>query len=52
MRIGFVNLFSFRPHVEQLYYLSVLLKSAGHEVFFLTCDAGVEVAGSKNAPSV
>jgi len=41
MRIGFVNLFSFRPHVEQLYYLSVLLKSAGHEVFFLTCDAGV-----------
>lgn len=41
MKVGFANIFSFRPHVEHLYYLSTLLKSSGHEVFFLTCDAGV-----------
>jgi hypothetical protein len=41
VKIGFANLFSFRPHVEHLYYLSILLKSAGHETFFLVCDAGV-----------
>lgn len=41
MRIGFANIFSFRPHVEHLYYLAALLKQAGHEVFFLTCDASV-----------
>lgn len=41
MKIGFSNLFSFRPHVEHLYYLSTLVKQAGHETFFLTCDAGV-----------
>lgn len=39
MKIGLVNLFSFRPHVEQLLYLSYLLESAGHEIFYLTCDA-------------
>ena len=41
MRVGFANLFSFRPHVEHLCYLSMLLRDAGHEVFFLTCDGGV-----------
>lgn len=41
MKIGFSNLFSFRPHVEHLYYLSTLVKQAGHETFFFTCDAGV-----------
>lgn len=41
MKIGFANLFSFRPHVEHLYYLANLLKFAGHEVFFLTCDGSV-----------
>lgn len=41
MRIGFANLFSFRPHIEHLYYLANLLRGASHEVFFLTCDAGV-----------
>lgn len=41
MKIGFANLFSFRPHVEHLYYLSILMKRAGHETFFLACDGGV-----------
>lgn len=41
MRIGFVNMFSFRPHVEHLYYLASLFASAGHDVFFLTCDGAV-----------
>tara|TARA_R100000789_G_scaffold98642_1_gene103036 strand:- start:1145 stop:2695 length:1551 start_codon:yes stop_codon:yes gene_type:complete len=41
MRVGFANIFSFRPHVEHLYYLSDLFRQAGHEVFFLTCDAAV-----------
>lgn len=41
MRIGFANIFSFRPHVEQLHYLATLLEQAGHETFFLTCDSAV-----------
>lgn len=41
MKIGFSNIFSFRPHVEHLFYLSELMRTAGHEVFFLTCDASV-----------
>lgn len=41
MRIGFANLFSFRPHVEHLYYLTTLTAKAGHDNFFLTCDAAV-----------
>ena len=41
MKIGFVNIYSFRPHVEHLYYLSLIMKNAGHEVHFFTCDAGV-----------
>jgi len=41
VKIGFSNLFSFRPHVEHLYYLSALLKKAGHETFFLSCDGSV-----------
>ena len=38
VRIGFSGIYSWRPHVEHLYFLSSLVKSAGHEVFFLTCD--------------
>ena len=42
MRFGLVSLYSFRPHVEHLYYVSTLLKDAGHELFFLTCDGALE----------
>lgn len=38
MRIGFVSIYSWRPHVEHNFYLSTLLEEAGHEIFFLTCD--------------
>jgi len=41
MKIGFANIFSFRPHVEHLMFLSKLMEDDGHEVFYLTCDAGV-----------
>ena len=41
MRIGFSNIYSFRPHVEHLYFLSLLMRQAGHEVFFLVCDGSV-----------
>lgn len=39
MKIGFANIYSFRPHVEHLYFLSLLLENNGHEVCYLTCDA-------------
>lgn len=42
MKIGLVNMFSFRPHVEQLFFLAHILEQAGHELFYLTCDAAVE----------
>ncbi len=41
MKIGFTNIFSFRPHVEHLYYLSEIIRDAGHDVCFLTCDSSV-----------
>lgn len=43
MKIGFANIYSFRPHVEHLYFLSELLKNNGHDVHFLTCDSSVKV---------
>lgn len=39
VRVGFVSLYSWRPHVEHLYYLAGLVEQAGHEVRYLTCDA-------------
>jgi hypothetical protein len=39
MRIGFASIFSWRPHVEHLYFLATLARAAGHETHFLTCDA-------------
>ncbi len=41
MRIGFANIYAFRPHVEHLFYLSTLIQGAGHQTYFLTCDAAV-----------
>lgn len=39
MRIGFAAIYSWRPHVEHLYFLARLARQVGHQVFFLTCDA-------------
>ena len=38
MRIGFASVYSWRPHVEHLYFLATLATKAGHEAYFLTCD--------------
>ena len=38
MRVGFVALYSWRPHVEHLAYLGNLVSEAGHEAVYLTCD--------------
>jgi hypothetical protein len=47
MRIGFVSLYSWRPHVEHLFYLSDLVKKAGHHVEFLTCDSDLPTCYTK-----
>jgi hypothetical protein len=39
MRIGFASIYAWRPHVEHLMFLAGLAKQAGHETFFLACDA-------------
>jgi|GEM_PF-589497 len=41
MRIGFATIYSWRPHVEHLYFLAKLVQQAGHEAFFLTCDGNL-----------
>lgn len=41
MNIGYANLYSFRPHVEHLFYMEHLLTKSGHKSFFLTCDAAL-----------
>lgn len=38
MRIGFSSIYSWRPHVEHLYFLATLARRAGHETRFLTCE--------------
>jgi hypothetical protein len=39
MRIGFASIYSWRPHVEHLYFLATLARKGGHRAHFLTCDA-------------
>jgi hypothetical protein len=39
MRIGFSSIYSWRPHVEHMYFLATLARRAGHETYFLTCDS-------------
>ena len=41
MNIGFTNIYSWRPHIEHLIFLSRLMESAGHKTSFLTCDSSV-----------
>jgi hypothetical protein len=38
VRIGFASIYSWRPHVEHIYFLARLAQRAGHDAFFLTCD--------------
>ncbi len=39
LRIGFSTVYSWRPHVEHVHFLAQLAERAGHEAFYLTCDA-------------
>lgn len=47
MRIGLTSIFAFRPHVEHLIYLADLLRAAGHDVRFFSCDAAADVCYNK-----
>jgi hypothetical protein len=47
MNIGFINIYSYRPHVQHSYYFSEILKRAGHDVFFLTCDGSTDACYNK-----
>jgi hypothetical protein len=47
MRIGFSSIYSWRPHVEHLQYLAGLVRQAGHETFYLTCDADLPTCYSR-----
>lgn len=52
MRIGFVNFYSWRPHVEHLSYLAKLVRQAGHETYFLTCDADLSTCYTREMRKV
>jgi hypothetical protein len=41
MRIGFTSIYSYRPHVEHVFFLAQLARRDRHEPFFLTCDSGL-----------
>lgn len=41
MKIGFVNLFAWRPHMEHMIYLARSCRKEGHEVSFLQCNAAL-----------
>lgn len=41
MRIGFTSIYSYRPHVEHVFFLAQLARRDGHQPFFLTCNSGL-----------
>ena len=47
MRIGFVSIYAWRPHVEHLHYLAGLAREAGHQTSFLACDADLSSCYTK-----
>lgn len=47
MRIGFANIYGWRPHVEHMHYLAGLVREAGHQTSFLTCDGDLTSCYSK-----
>jgi hypothetical protein len=51
MRIGFVSIYSWRPHVSMLRFLATLARQAGHEAFFLTCDGDLTDCYTKEQKS-
>lgn len=47
MNIGFVNIYSYRPHVEHLYFLAHTMQQGGANIFALTCDGSFNSCYSK-----
>lgn len=47
MRIGFTNLFAYRPHVEHLKFLSDICRDDGHKIFYFACDGDLEFCYTK-----
>lgn len=47
LKIGFVSIYAWRPHVEHLHYIAKLLKDAGHSTSVLVCDADLESCYAK-----
>lgn len=52
MRIGFVSIYSWRPHVEHLHYLADLIRQAGHEAEFLACDGDFPVCYTRELRNI
>jgi hypothetical protein len=48
MRIGFVTIYSFRPHAEFMHYLAGLARDGGHTPFYLTCDSDLPSCYSRD----
>jgi hypothetical protein len=49
MRIGYTSMYAWRPHVEHLFFLSGLTERAGHESFYLACDADLPTCYSRQS---
>ena len=39
MNIGLAGMFPWRPHLEHLVYIGILLRKSSHKTFYLTCDS-------------
>lgn len=51
IRVGFAAIYSWRPHVEHLYFLATLARKAGHETFFLVCDGDLPACYTRELKS-
>lgn len=49
MRIGYTSMYAWRPHVEHLFFLSDLAERAGHDSFYLACDADLPTCYSRQS---
>ncbi|CAM5523866.1 hypothetical protein [Eoetvoesiella caeni] len=52
MRIGFASIYSWRPHVANLFFLARLIENAGHEAEFLTCDSDLPTCYTREMRSI
>src|SRR3954462_15196044 len=52
LRIGFPSIYAWRPHAEHLMFLAGLARQAGHETFFLACDADLPACYTRELRAV